>query len=126
LFGEYGVTGYRSKVNGVKNQVGKRTLRKTTHRPAYIEWRSLRRLGRPYPGKWQSIVDAKAATKSGLAIPEHVIGKADARFEIAQSRIAREEFFHVDDWPTIEIEYRGKLVVRLGRYRADLIAQPQV
>src|SRR6266536_3084844 len=122
LFGKQRVTGHRSKVDGVENQVGKRTLRKTTHRPAYIEWRSLRCFGRPYPGEWQSVVDAEAATKCGLGVPEHVIGKADTRFEIAQGRIAGEEFRHVDDWPTVEIEYRGKLVVRLRRYRAHLIA----
>src|SRR6266542_2894097 len=91
LFGKQRVTGHRSKVDGVENQVGKRTLRKTTHRPAYIEWRSLRCFGRPYPGEWQSVVDAEAATKCGLGVPEHVIGKADTRFEIAQGRIAGEE-----------------------------------
>src|SRR6266496_2056938 len=105
LFGKQRVTGHRSKVDGVENEVGKRTLRQTTHRPAYIEGRSLRRLRRPYPGEWQSIVNAEAATKSGPAVPEHVIRKADARFEIPQSRIAGEQFLHVDDWPTVEIEY---------------------
>ena len=124
MFGKHGVTGHRSKVDGVENQVGKRTLRKTTHCPAYIDWRSLRRFRRPYPGEWQSVVDAEAATKSGLAVTEHVIGKADARFEIPQSRIAAEEFLHVDDRPPAEIEHRGKLVVLLCRYRAHLIAQP--
>jgi len=98
-----------------KNTLGKNCLaRGRRQRRAGIEGRSLRFLGREYPGERQRVVDAEASTNGGLAVSENIVSKTDSRFEIAQCGIAVEELLYIYE-RSAGSQDSQELVVRLCR-----------